>query len=293
MGQSTGSAASDEVILYVTATDRSGRSVGGLKSEHFKIREGGAQQEVTAFGPAEAPISIGIMIDLSGSTAEYVNASFDALARFVKESSPDAEFFVMRFNTNQELLVDWTRGGDDVLEKLRGVTITPKLNTALFDAMDAALSKVATRAYPRKAIIMFGDGMDNVSKNSYGDIKGKWRKSGVQLYTLCFRSAADAASQIGAQADSRMDELTKLTGGRAAYSSSWAELNDHAARASVELRAQYRIAFKPNNNVSNRKSDVWREVEVKIDLPRDLATGFGNVKARTRRGYYLGRAESK
>lgn len=285
--------AKDEVVLYVTAADMYGRSVGGLKSKHFKIREGKANQDITSFGFADAPTSVGILIDVSGSAQGYMKASFDALAHFVKESAPGTEFFVMTFNTRQELLVDWTRSVDEVLKELSAATIVPHANTALFDAMDAALTKVAAGSQRKKAIIVFGDGMDNASKNSYSEIKSRWRKADVQFYALNFRSPADGRSQMAQQADSRMDELTELTGGRTAYTSSLTELNEQAARAAVELRAQYRIAFKPVSNIGNSKSDIWREVEVRIDLPPDLATGFGKVKARTRRGYYLKQSASK
>jgi Ca-activated chloride channel family protein len=283
----------DEVILYVTAADRHGRSVGGLKTEHFKIREGKEPQSITAFSFADAPISVGILVDVSGSTEGYLKAEFDAMAHFIEESAPDTEFFVMTFNTKQELLVDWTRTGDDVLKKLGTITIAPKSNTALFDAMDAALTKISGGTHRRKALVMFGDGIDNASKNSYGEIKSKWRRSDVQLYTLNFRSPADASSQMAEQADSRMDELTGLTGGRATYVASWTELNEQAARTAVELRSQYRIAYQPTIDVGNRKYDIWREIDVSVDLPPDLASGVGKVKARTRRGYYLVQSATK
>lgn len=285
--------AKDEVILYVSAADKYGRSVGGLKSEYFKVREEKEPQSITAFSFADEPISVGILIDISGSTEGYLKSEFDAMAHFIKESAPGTEFFVMTFNTKQELLVDWTRTSDDALRKLATIAIAPKSNTALFDAMDAALTKIAGGTHQRKAIVMFGDGMDNASKNSYGEIKSKWRRSEVQLYTLNSRSAADALSQMAGQADSRMEELTGLSGGRAAFVATSTELNDQAARAAVELRTQYRIAYKPTFDIGNRKFDVWRDVEVSVDLPADLANGFGKVKARTRRGYYLGRPATK
>ena len=123
----------DLVTLTLTVTDYYGRYVSGLTKDAFTVFDEGEEQEITFFSDADAPVSIGILFDVSGSmSGEKIAKARKALERFINTSHPSDEYFLIAFNSRAQLLMDRTRDGEAVLNKL--TLVDPKNNTALYDA---------------------------------------------------------------------------------------------------------------------------------------------------------------
>ena len=120
----------DLVTLTLTVTDLYGRYVSGLTKNAFTISDNNQDQEISFFSDTDAPVSVGILFDVSGSmSGEKINKARTALKRFIGSSHPSDEYFLIAFNNRAQLLMDRTRNGDAVLEKL--TLVAPKQNTAL------------------------------------------------------------------------------------------------------------------------------------------------------------------
>lgn len=131
----------DLVTLTLTVTDLYGRYVSGLTKNAFTIFDNNQEQDITFFSDSDAPVSVGILFDVSGSmSGEKIAKARKALERFINTSHPSDEYFLIAFNNRAQLLLDRTRNGEAVLEKL--TLVKPKENTALYDAVYLGLERV-------------------------------------------------------------------------------------------------------------------------------------------------------
>jgi Ca-activated chloride channel family protein len=279
-----------EVFLSVTVTDKYGRWVSGLSKEQFKIYEEKQAQEITSFSSEEGPLSVGILIDVSGSALDYIDDALEAVKYFVKGCKTETEYFVIAFDVKQELIQESTDQSDKVMDAINGLgSIKPKALTAFFDALDVGLEKVSKGKHARKALLVFSDAVDNESKRSFSDIKRKLRSLDVNLYAL----KSGPYGPHDEWAIKEIVELTGQTGGRAMFTDGRVELAQAAYRTAEELRYQYRLGFKPQSDRSNKHRDQWRNIDVKVELPRPVAAKIGKVNVRARRGYNPGLAPMK
>jgi Ca-activated chloride channel family protein len=160
----------DLVTLTLTVTDYYGRYVSGLSKEAFTIWDEDEEQEITYFSDADAPVSLGILFDISGSMSnEKIAKARNALERFINTSHPNDEYFLIAFNSRAQLLLDRTRDGDAVLQKL--TLVEPKNNTALYDACYLGVERVTRGAHQKKAILIISDGQDNSSRYNFKEVR--------------------------------------------------------------------------------------------------------------------------
>ena len=268
----------DLVSLTLTVTDPYGRYVSGLNKSAFTIFDNNQEQEITFFSDADAPVSVGILFDVSGSmSGDKINKARKALERFIGTSHPSDEYFLIAFNNRAQLLMDRTRDGEAVLRKL--TLIKPKENTALYDAVYLGVERVTRGTHQKRAMLIISDGQDNASRYNFGEVRRLMKESDVVTYSVGIMDRADSANSVGLQGQAFLDELSSVTGGKSFYPQTDIEMDEIFERIALELRNQYSIGYIPKDFQPDGK---WRKVKVKIKPPR----GLPRLTVRSREGYY-------
>ena len=147
----------DLITFTVTVTDTYGRYVSGLGKSAFTVLDEKKPQDITFFSDDDAPVSVGVLFDVSGSmSGDKIKRSRDALAKFIQTSHNMDEYFLIAFNSRAQLLLDRTRDGNAVLDKL--TFVQTKNNTALYDACYLGVEKVQRGTHPKRALLLISDG---------------------------------------------------------------------------------------------------------------------------------------
>jgi len=267
------------VLINVTVTDPMNRFVTGLEKEHFKLFEEKVEQTITQFSSEDAPLSVGLVFDASGSMGSKLSKSRQAAAQLFKTANPEDEFFLVQFNNRPELAVGFTTNTEEIQNRL---TFTQaKGRTALLDGVYMAMNHMKKARNPRKAIIILSDGGDNSSRYTESEVKNLVREADVQVYAIgIFEPIAGRGRSAEEMAGPGMlTELSESTGGRHFPVENLNELPDVAAKIGIELRNQYVLGYTPINTVKDGK---YRRVQVKLKQPR----GLPPLKAFYRLGYY-------
>jgi len=268
----------DLVTLTLTVTDLYGRFVSGLSQDAFKVTDNNQEQEITFFSDVDVPISIGILFDVSGSmSGDKIQKARKALERFIATSHPSDEYFLIAFNSRAQLLLDRTRDGESVLQKL--TLVEPKSNTALYDACYLGVEKVTSGTRQKKALLIISDGQDNASRYTFNEVRRLLKETDVTVYSVGIAGSGDAGSVLGMQGQSFLEELSSITGGKLFLPQTDVELDEIFERIALELRHQYSIGFTPKDFTPDGK---WHKVKVKVNPPR----GLPRLTVRGREGYY-------
>ena len=265
------------VLVPVTVTDPMNRLVTGLEKENFAIYDNNIGQTIKYFSSEDAPLTIGIIFDLSGSMSSKFVRARKALNEFLRTSNPQDEFFVVGFNDRPAVIVDYTSDPDDV--EARMVMLKPENRTALIDAVYLGVDHLRQAKYDRKALLIISDGGDNRSRYTENELRRVVRESDVQIYSIgIFDSFAPTTEeQLGPDL---LKEICEMTGGRLFnVGGEVGDLQDIATRISAELRNQYVIGYTP----SEVKHDGnWRKLKVRLVPPPGLPT----LTVHFRQGYY-------
>jgi len=266
----------DLVSFTVTVTDIYGRFVSGLGKTAFSIFDDKSQQDITFFSDDDSPVSVGILFDVSGSmSGDKVRRAREALAHFVQTSHDRDEYFLIGFNSRAQLLMDRTRDGNAVLDKL--TFVQTKNNTALYDACYLGVERVQRGTHPKRALLLISDGQDNNSRYTFNELRRVLKESDVVLYAVGILGGSDVGSSLGMEGQGTLDELAGVSGGKAFYPRSSAEMDDIFEQIALELRHQYSIGYKPPSFDSK-----WHRVKVKVQPPRGLPRLF----VRSKEGYF-------
>jgi VWFA-related protein len=267
------------VLIPVTVTDPLNRFVTGLDRENFRLFEDKSEQKVTHFASEDAPLSIGLVFDISGSMGSKLEKSRQAVAQFFKTANPEDEFFLVEFNDRPELVVDFTTHLEEIQNRL---TFTQSRGrTALLDAVYMALHTMKKAKNPRKALLIISDGGDNSSRYTESEVKSRVREADVQIYAIGIyeQMANRGRTPEEMSGPGLLSEIAEQTGGRHFAVDSLNELPDVAAKIGVELRNQYILGYTPSNMERDGK---YRKVQVKLVQPR----GLPPLRASWRLGYY-------
>ena len=268
----------DLVTLTLTVTDLYGRYVSGLTKKAFTVLDNNQEQDITFFSDSDAPVSLGILFDVSGSmSGEKINKARKALERFVATSHPSDEYFLIAFNNRAQLLMDRTRDGDAVLRKL--TLVEPKRNTALYDAVYLGVDRVSRGAHQKRALLIISDGQDNASRYNFSEVRRIMKESDIVTYAVGIMDGHDIGNPLGMQGQAFLDELTSVSGGKSFYPTTDVELDEIFERIALELRHQYSVGYTPKDFQPDGK---WRKVKVKVKPPR----GLPRLTVRSREGYY-------
>jgi len=268
----------DLITFTVTVTDTYGRYVSGLGKNAFTVLDEKKPQEITFFSDDDAPVSVGVLFDVSGSmSGDKIKRAREALSKFIQTSHNSDEYFLIAFNSRAQLLLDKTRDGNAVLDKL--TFVQTRNNTALYDACYLGVEKVQRGAHPKRALLLISDGQDNNSRYTFNELRRLLKESDVTLYGVGILSGSDSGSQMGMEGQGILDELASVSGGKAFFPRSNAEMDDIFEQIALELRHQYSIGYKPVNFTNDGR---WHKIKVKVTPPRGLPRLF----VRSKEGYY-------
>ena len=267
------------VLIPVSVYDPMNRSVTGLEKEHFKVFEDKIEQDISQFSSEDAPVTVGIVFDASGSMGPKLQKSRQAVAQFFKTANPEDEFFLIQFNDRPQLVVPLTNNTEEVLSAL---TFTQaKGRTALLDGVYMAMRTMRKARNPRKAILLISDGGDNSSRYTETEVRNAVREADVQMYAIGIFEPMGSRGRTAEEAagPGLLNELAEQTGGRHFPVENMNELPDVAAKIGIELRNHYVLGYTPKNQERDGK---YRRVKVTLAAPRQLPP----LRAFFRLGYY-------
>jgi Ca-activated chloride channel family protein len=267
----------DLITLTVTVTDMYGRFVTGLSKKAFSIFDDKTEQEISFFSDEDAPVSLGVIFDVSGSmSGDKVSRAREALSRFIDTSHQSDEYFLIGFNSRAQLLLDRTRDSDALMDKL--TFIDTKGQTALYDAAYLGVEKVTRGTHQKRAVLLISDGQDNSSRYTFSELRRLLKETDVIIYAIGIVDGHDDGS-LGMAGRAILEELAGVSGGKAFFPGTSAEMNDTFERIALELRTQYSIGYRPSNFANDGK---WHKLKVKVQPPR----GMSRLFVRSKEGYY-------
>ena len=268
----------DLALVSVTVTDPYNRLVTGLESDNFRVFEDNSEQEITHFSSEDVPVSIGVVLDLSGSMANKIDKSRMAALQFFKTANPQDEYFVVSFNEHAELSSPFTSSLEDIETRL--MFTAARGRTALLDAIYLGLSHMRGARNQKKALLVISDGGDNHSRYSEHDIRSFVKEADTQIYAIGLYDEAGArATPEEVNGPALLNEVTDISGGRTFSVNNLNDLPDVAIKIGMELRNQYVLGYRPSNHARDGK---WRKIKVKLRPPKGLPPL--NVYAKS--GYY-------
>jgi Ca-activated chloride channel homolog len=264
------------VLLPVTITDLQNHPVTGLEKDNFKVFEGKEPQDIRHFSGEDVPVSLGVILDTSGSMSSKFARAREAIVEFFKTANPQDEFFMIAFSDRPEELSDFTSSVDEIQGKL--LYTMPKGRTALLDAIYFGMSKMRHAKYQKKALLIISDGGDNRSRYTEGEIKSLVKEGDTLIYAIGIYDQyfPTEEERLGPQL---LDDITQLTGGRAFTVDNPNDLADIATKIGIELRNQYVLGYRPKNLVADGK---WHRVRVKLVPPK----GLPQLQVHAKAGYY-------
>jgi len=226
----------------------------------------------------DAPVSVCLLFDASGSMRLKMQKSSEAAAAFFREANPEDEFSLVEFNDRARLLLPFTQKSDDVYRRIS--RIRPFGRTSLLDAIFLALKQMKFARYQRKALVVLSDGGDNWSRHSLGEIRNALLESDVQLYAMGIfdPGAGHNTPQEERNGPHLLDGLAEQSGGRLVPVNSLDELPAISQRISRELHNQYLLGYHSSNAACDGK---YRHLKVEIKAPDAPA-----LRVSFRRGYY-------
>ncbi|MGH9493377.1 MAG: VWA domain-containing protein [Candidatus Sulfotelmatobacter sp.] len=271
-------ARSDLVLVSVSITDGLNRPVIGLDQENFQLFENKKLQQIRNFSSEDTPVSIGIIVDASGSMSYKLERAREAVAHFCDQANPQDEFLLITFSDVPRLATDFTGRAENIENDL--LTTRSKGSTALLDAIYMGVEKLRHAKYARKALLVISDGGDNHSRYTEGEIKNAVRESDVTIYAVGTYDRY-ATTQEEALGPKLLTTLAELTGGQAFVLSNANDMPQVARTIGMQLRHQYVLAYTPQ---SAPRDGRWHKISVKLRLPKKFP--FLHVDARL--GYYAG-----
>jgi Ca-activated chloride channel family protein len=262
----------ETVFFPVSVTDPLNRYVTGLEKEHFRVYEDKVEQTISHFTQQSAPISVGIIFDVSGSMKDNnnINSARSALIRFLQSANPEDQFFLLTFNQNTSMVQGFTSESSVIQNQI--AFRQPGGRTALYDAVYKGLDYIRQGKNEKKALILITDGEDNSSRYSAAEVKEFAKESDVQIYGI------GEEGKLG-YGRSEIQSIVGITGGRAFFPNNFNELDYYIDLIHAELRNQYVLGYVPTNKNHDGK---WRKIRVKLDPPE----GLPKLIVHAKEGYY-------
>jgi len=265
----------DMVLVNASVTDTYGHLVPNLEKKNFRLFEDNIEQEILTFSHEDVPASIGLLFDTSGSMADKMDASRQAVVNFLKKSNPDDEFFLISFNSHAELTGRFTSDIEQLQHRM--TSLKPDGRTALLDAIDLAMAQMRNARHERHILLVLSDGGDNHSRHHLPEVRRLLEESDCQLYALGIFDPLDMKrTSEEREGPGLLSELAEMTGGHLFQSANLSELADLAGKIGTELRSQYILGYRPTNV---RHDGRWHPIKVRLSDDAPLT-------ARARTGYY-------
>lgn len=277
------------VQLPVSVLDRDGHPVSGLQKDHFQVFEDGVLQDISLFKHEDVPMSVGLVIDNSGSMHNKRERVNRAALTFARESNPDDETFIVDFDDAVYLEHDFTGNIADLVASLSHMDTRGE--TAIYDAVYLSAEHLNEGTRDKKALLLITDGEDNKSNYSLERVLAKLRESKTTVYTIGLLEESDSKGGFfrkpspARKAREVLEKFAATTGGRAYFPKSVDEVEDLCRRIAHDIRNHYTLGYTP----TNRKQDgSWRRITIRVNPPRTVS----NVTVRAKEGYYAPKLEA-
>jgi Ca-activated chloride channel homolog len=252
----------DLVQVPVTVNDPYGRIVTGLEKKDFHVFEDGVEQEILNFSEDDVPVSIALVLDVSGSMADKMPIVRTGAVEFLRNGNPQDEFMVVDFRSRPHLLSPFTSDPETLQSNM--LYLTSYGSTALLDGVRLALINIHTAHNPRRAIVLISDGGDNFSLHSEIGVERMFTEADTQFYAVLVFGAPKAPEEVGGPAF--MQDLAKHSGGRFLRTTA-GSIPDTVQKIGDELRSEYVLAFRPANHGHDGK---YHKLHVQVDPPRGV-----------------------
>jgi Ca-activated chloride channel family protein len=265
------------VVLHTTVIDDRHRFADGLKSENFRIFEDKVEQKLSVFKREDVPVSMGLVIDNSGSMRDKRPRVNEAAITLVQASNPNDEAFVVNFNDDfyLDLDKDFTNSIPELKEALE--RIDSRGSTALRDAILGSLDHLKKASKDKKVLLVVTDGEDNASRNSLERMIREVQKTDTVIYTIGLLGQEN--KKEAKRARKALEQIAAASGGLAFFPENVDDVHNICEQVAHDIRNQYILAYYPTNI---RRDGSFRTIQVEVIPPR----GRGKLIARTRNGYY-------
>jgi len=264
----------DLVVLQATVRDPKGRFAPDLREQDFEVYEDGVRQSIRLFRHEDIPVSVGLVIDHSGSMRPKLGDVIEAARTFIRSSSPEDEMFVVNFNEKVTFglpeAVRFTNRPDELARAISNTPATGK--TALYDAIVAAREQLQSGARDKKVLLVISDGGDNASTHQLAEVLKMAGESNVLMYTIGIFDNDDPDRNPGV-----LRRLAQATGGEAFFPGEPAEVVSICENIARDIRNQYTLGYVSSNPA---KPGAWHAIRVAA-----RGTGNGKLLVRTRSGY--------
>jgi Ca-activated chloride channel homolog len=268
----------DLVLIPVLVTDHRDRPITGLQKDHFKLYDDKVEQVISNFTSEDAPVSIALLFDCSGSMGPKLEKSRAAVREFLQTANPEDEFSLIEFNDRAKLISDFTDKIEEIQNQL--MFAGSKGATALLDAIYLAINEMKNAKHTRKAILIISDGGDNSSRYTAKEVKNALREADVQVYSIGilepFNGRLTPEEMTGPVL---LGEIAQETGGRLFEVYDLNDLRDIATRIGAALRNQYVLGYAPPEIKHDGK---YHRIQVKVERVK----GLPPLRATFRSGYY-------
>ena len=262
-------------LVPVTVVDPLGRNVLGLARDNFQLYDNKKPRRIVSFSRQDAPVSVGIVFDASGSMSEKLRSARSAVAELVRELNPHDEAFLVGIGDRPEMRLGLTSNLGELGNSLLFTKAAGK--TALIDGVYMALQRVGRAHNPRRALVVVSDGGDNNSRYTYSELMSYAEEADTQIYTIGL--VANPHTPEEAAGADLLANLSKRTGGRAFIVNTPRDMQDAMARIGVTLHNEYVLGYYPPDDAPAGK---YRKIKVELKVPH----GLPRLQIYARRGIY-------
>lgn len=265
----------DLVVLNATVLDKNSKPITDLAQGDFKVYENNVEQKLKVFKREDIPVSVGIIVDNSGSMRDKRKGVNAAALKFVRTSNPMDEVFIVNFNDESFLDADFTDNLKILEEGLD--KIDARGGTALYDALDMSLKYLTQKGTrDKKVLLVVTDGEDNASGFSLDQVVKSVQHSNAVIYTVGLLGEEGGGSFR--RAKRALEAFSKASGGAAYFPKNPADVDTISTQISNDIRNQFVLAYTPTNSA---RDGTFRKVEVRVNSRK-----YGKLVVRTRSGYY-------
>ena len=277
----------DLVMMYTSVFDKDGNFVSGLKEDNFKLYEDNVEQQITSFDQEDVPVTMGIILDLSGSMRSKLIQVQNAASSFIRASNPQDQVFLIGFTEEVELLQDFTSDIDEINDALENTYAMG--GTALYDAIYLGVQKAHEGSRAKKAVVVISDGEDLDSYYKLDELIAKVQESDVQAFCIGFIDESDEKSLFPFLKSKKekvkdvLKQISEETGGKAFFPDTLTDIHSIVSEIAKELRNQYSIGYTSSNTAHD---GTFRRVKIKL-----VGDKVDNNHLRYRRGYFAPKTE--
>jgi Ca-activated chloride channel family protein len=280
-------AQNDRLVLNATVVYEGKQPLSTLEAGDFTVLLDKQPQKIVSFNHGNTPVSVGIVVDVSGSTARLsekaLNYFADGIDILFQAGNPQNDYFVVAFNTKPGMVQNWTNDPQAIRSKLLPIKLDG--GSALYDALYQSIQHVKTGRHQKRVLILLSDGFDNNSEKTFNQVRDFLKDSDVVLYCIALIKEESAGSSLAQEGKGVLDELSERSGGQTLLLENGSKakaINKAFELVATEVRSQYELLIEPTPVTGVRK---WRKLKVTAAYT-DANGKRKELKVRTREGFY-------